>query len=595
MLPRLWHRIVFGDWTPNMFQRTVNAVLVLVCLSVCSRIATAAGDRPNVVLVMTDDQGYGDLGIHGNDQIVTPNLDRFAREGVQFSRFYVSPVCAPTRASLMTGRNYYRTGVIHTSRGGAKMHSDEITIAEVLSKAGYTTGIFGKWHLGDAFPLRPQDQGFAESLVHRSGGISQTPDQPNSYFNPLLWKNGEPVRSRGYCTDVFFDAALSFIEQHRDKPFFAYIPTNAPHTPLEVADKYTQPYLDKGLNETTARVYGMVQNIDENFARLLQRLEELGLRENTLVIFLTDNGPQQKRFTGGLRGRKSQTYEGGIRVPCFVQWPQRLKGGRTVDRIAAHIDLLPTIAAACDAGRNATQRPLDGVSLLPLLDDVNGDAASNWPERVLFFQCHRSLTPKPFQNCAVVTQQFKLVGSPGTFSREDFDSPTEAKFELYDLLADRGEQNDLASQQPEALKRLKAQYEDWFADVRSSRNFTPGIIEVGHPQTTSTHLCRYQDGSWVDGRSTGWLVRVVRAGGYRAVVRRGETAGELRLRARWQGNEQIVPLDRRDATTELSLAAGTGLLELVLVDKAGNEVELQGNATVGDVTLAGPIEILDND
>jgi arylsulfatase A-like enzyme len=572
-----------------MFQRTVTAAAILACLQAFCGVAMAAIERPNVVLVLTDDQGYGDLGVHGNEQIVTPHLDRFAREGVRFSRFYVSPVCAPTRASLMTGRNYYRTGVIHTSRGGAKMHGDEVTIAEVLRKAGYSTGIFGKWHLGDTFPLRPQDQGFAESLVHRSGGISQTPDQPDSYFNPLLWRNGEPVRPRGYCTDVFFDSALRFIEQHRDEPFFAYIPTNAPHTPLEIADKYTQPYLDKGLDETTARVYGMVQNLDENFGRLLQRLDELGLRENTLVIFLTDNGPQQLRFNGGLRGRKSQTYEGGIRVPFFAQWPLRLQGGRTIDRIAAHIDLLPTVAAACDAKPDTSDHPLDGVSLLPLLDDSTGDATANWPDRTLFFQCHRGLTPQPFQNCAVVTQRFKLVGSPGTFSREDFDSTAEAKFELYDLLTDRREKNDLATGQPAILDQLKARYEDWFKDVRSSRNFAPGIIEVGHPQAASTHLCRYQDGSWVDGHSTGWLVRVVRAGRYRAIIRRGETPGDLRLRVRWRGEERTVQLDQRDATGELSLATGTGQLELVLVDATGSEAELQGNATVGDVTLSGPI------
>lgn len=572
-----------------MFRRTVIVVAVLGCLPVCGQTATAVGDRPNVVLVMTDDQGYGDLGIHGNGQIVTPYIDQFAREGVQLSRFYVSPVCAPTRASLMTGRNYYRTGVIHTSRGGAKMHGDEVTIAEVLAEAGYATGIFGKWHLGDAFPLRPQDQGFGESLVHRSGGISQTPDHPNSYFNSLLWKNGEPVRSRGYCTDVFFDAALDFIEQHRDDPFFAYIPTNAPHTPLEVADRYTQPYLDKGLNETTARVYGMVQNIDENFRRLLDRLQELGLRENTLVIFMTDNGPQQPRFNGGLRGRKSHTYEGGIRVPFFAQWPQRFKGGRTVSRIAAHIDLLPTIAAACAAGRDTIHRPLDGINLLPLLDDAEGHAIADWPDRTLFFQCHRSLIPKPFQNCAVVTQQFKLVGSPGTFSREDFDSAAEAKLELYDLLADHGETNDLAATKPAVLRQLKTRYEEWFADVRASRDFAPGVVEIGHSQAESTHLCRYQDGSWVDGRSTGWPVRVVTEGRYRAIVRRGETPGSLRLRVRWQGDEQLLALDSRDAT-ELSLTAGTGLLEIFLVDEAGSEVEIRGNGTAGDVTLAGPVQ-----
>ncbi len=571
-----------------MVQRVVIVAAVFVGLLACGRIAWPAGERPNVVLVMTDDQGYGDLGIHGNDQIVTPNIDRFAREGVQFSRFYVSPVCAPTRASLMTGRNYYRTGVVHTSRGGAKMHGDEVTIAEVLGESGYATGIFGKWHLGDSFPMRPQDQGFSESLVHRSGGISQTPDQPNSYFNSLLWKNGEPVRSKGYCTDVFFDAAISFIEKNRGEPFFAYIPTNAPHTPLEVADEYTQPYLDNGLNETTARVYGMVQNIDENFARLLRRLEELGLRENTLVVFMTDNGPQQPRFNGGLRGRKSHTYEGGIRVPFFTQWPQRIKGGVTVDRIAAHVDLLPTIAAVCEATPDTRQRPLDGVNLLPLLEDSADEAVADWPDRTLFFQCHRSLTPKPFQNCAVVTQRFKLVGSPGTFSREDFDSATEAKLELYDLLVDREETNDLSATKPAVLQGLKAQYETWFADVRASRGFAPGIIQIGHPRAEATHLCRYQDGAWIDGRSTGWPVHVVTAGRYRAVVRRGEESESSRLRIRWQGAERTLSLDQRDSA-ELSLVAGTGLLEMFLVDEAGAEIEIHGNGTAGDVTLVGPL------
>lgn len=187
--------------------------------------AVAEKARPNVVLVMTDDQGYGDLGLHDNPHIRTPNLDRFAREGVQFSRFYVSAVCAPTRAALLTGRYPYRTGVIHTSRGGAKMFGDELTIAELLRDAGYRTGIFGRWHLGDNYPMRPTDQGFQESLIHKSGGIGQGPDAPNSYFDPRLWHN-EPLQTKGYCTDVFFDAAVAFIEQNREKPFFVYLPTS---------------------------------------------------------------------------------------------------------------------------------------------------------------------------------------------------------------------------------------------------------------------------------------------------------------------------------------------------------------------------------
>ena len=299
-------------WIPVRF------VLALSAIVSCSlRIAFAAEPRPNVVLVMTDDQGYGDIGLHKNPHLRTPNLDRFAQEGVQFSRFYVSPVCAPTRASLMTGRYHYRTGVIHTSRGGAKMHGEEVTIAERLQAAGYRTGIFGKWHLGDNFPMRPSEQGFSEALVHKSGAIGQQSDAPSSYFNPRLWHNNEPKETKGYCTDVFFDAALQFIEQNRGQPFFVYLPTNAPHAPLDVELRYIERYKALGLNDTTARIYGMVENIDENFARLLTTLDRLGLRQNTLVIFITDNGAQQARYNAGLRGLKGTTYEGGIACRRF--------------------------------------------------------------------------------------------------------------------------------------------------------------------------------------------------------------------------------------------------------------------------------------
>ena len=390
--------------------------------------------RPNIILVMTDDQGYGDLGIRDNPHLKTPNLDRFAREAVQLERFYCSPVCAPTRASLMTGRYYYRSGVIHTSRGGAKMHGDEVTIAERLKQAGYATGIFGKWHLGDTYPMRPVDQGFDEALWHKSGGIGQAPDVPNSYFNPQLWRRDRKVESAGYCTDVFFDAALEFIRKHRERPFFVYLPTNAPHTPLEVADEYAEPYRKLGLDDTTARVYGMIANIDENFGRLLSELERRGLRENTLLLFFGDNGPQQERFNAGLRGRKSSTYEGGIRVGASLQWPARWSKAKQIETIAAHIDIAPTLLAA--AGVTSPEGPaFDGVNLLPLLDGQ----ASQWPQRPLFFQCHRGLAPKPFPNCAIVTDRYKLVGFPGTFNREDLDTSGEPILELYDVQADWAE------------------------------------------------------------------------------------------------------------------------------------------------------------
>ena len=285
----------------NYYRRNLHGKLSL-CLG-CAVLMPGLSlnaipdDKPNIILVMGDNLGFGDFGLSGNEKVRTPNIDRFASEGIQFSRFYANPMSAPTRASLMTGRYYYRTGVIHTSRGGAKMHGDENTIAEYLKKAGYVTGMFGKWHLGDNYPMRPQDQGFSQTLWHKSGRIGQVPDFPNTYYSPMLWKNGEMIRTEGYCTDVFTDAAIEFIEENHDKPFFVYLPTNAGHTANEkvvgplVPAKYSDPYREMGLRDVVAKVYGMVTNIDENFGRLLEKLDELNIRENTIVIFTTDDGP----------------------------------------------------------------------------------------------------------------------------------------------------------------------------------------------------------------------------------------------------------------------------------------------------------------
>ena len=473
----------------------------------CAAGLIAADSRPNVILVMTDDHGYGDLGIHGNPHVRSPNVDRFGREGVQFSRFYVSPLCSPTRASLLTGRYHYRTGVLHTSRGAAKMHGDEVTVAEQLRAAGYRTGIFGKWHLGDNFPMRPSDQGFAESLIHKSGGINTGPDQPSSYFDPRLWHNNEALQTKGYCTDVFFAAALRFIEQNREQPFFVYLPTNVPHSPLEITDPYIAPYKAMGLSDRTARFYGMVENMDENFGRLLSTLERLGLRKNTLVIFLTDNGPSgEKRFDAGLRGSKGQVYEGGIHVPCFIQWPARFSGGRTSDRIAAHIDIMPTILEAARAPTRSAHA-LDGKSLLPLL--TGATAARDWPDRTLFIQFHRGLEVKRYQHFAAITQRFKLVGYPGTGAREDFDTSKQPPMlELYDIAADPSEKRELSASHPDVRARLQRDYEAWFDDVRRSRSFQPGVIHIGSPAEPATHLSRYQDGGYPGGVATGWKVRI---------------------------------------------------------------------------------------
>ncbi|MFP6762748.1 MAG: arylsulfatase, partial [Planctomycetaceae bacterium] len=492
-----------------------------------------------------------------------------------------------TRASLMTGRYHYRTGVIHTSRGGAKMFGDEITLAEILSGIGYRTGIFGKWHLGDNYPMRPQDQGFAESLVHRSGGIGQTPDRPNSYFHPKLLKNGHMMEAAGYCTDVFFNAALEFIEENKDEPFFAFVPLNAPHTPLEVSAEAMKPYLEKGLDETTARVYGMVQNIDENFGRLLSKLENLNLRDNTLVIFLSDNGAQQKRFNAGLRGRKASVYEGGIRVPCFIQWPARLAGNRQLDSIAAHIDLLPTLVEACTSttqragGNRDLFHEIDGVSLLPLLMNP----AAVWPNRTLFFQCHRGLSPQPLQNAAVVTQQYKLILSPDTFSRENFSSPDEAVFELFDLVKDRSESNDLGTEKPDIVQQLTAAYSDWFRIVRGTRNFSPGIIQIGAAAQERIHLCRYQDATFQNGRPMGWDVRVLEKQTFEMKITRGSIHGPLDVEVFWQKQRVRQKLNGKQNQFRILLRPGQGLLSVTLHDRNGKEIVLSDNGVSGDITL----------
>ena len=378
--------------------------------------------KPNVLLILTDDQGYGDLGSTGNPAVKTPRLDALASESARFRSFYVSPVCSPTRASLMTGRYNYRTGVVDTFRGRSRMNPAEVTLAESLGSAGYRTGIFGKWHLGDNAPCRAMDQGFAESLVHRGGGLGQgfAPPGGDRYTDPILVHNGSEERSRGYCTDLFADAAIRFIEAERDRPFFAYLAFNAPHDPLEVPDRYLQgvsgfhstrgapgggrPSGGEEDAEAAARVYAMLASVDENVGRVLDRLDRLGLVRDTIVVFFSDNGPAQARFNAGMRDRKGSVHEGGIRVPCFVRWPGRVEPGRVIEPIAAHIDLAPTLLSACGVAPPAGVK-LDGRDLMPLLRGEAGD----WPERTLYFQWHRGDAPQAGRAFAARGSRFKLA------------------------------------------------------------------------------------------------------------------------------------------------------------------------------------------
>jgi arylsulfatase len=437
--------------------------------------------RPNVILIITDDQGYGDLGFTGNPHVKTPVIDKFAEESIRFNDFYVSPVCAPTRSSLMTGRYSLRTGVRDTYNGGAIMASGEITIAEILKDAGYTTGNFGKWHLGDNYPSRPNDQGFDESLIHLSGGIGQVGDfttwfqGDSSYFNPVLWHNGKMEKYNGYCTDIFTEQAIHFIEKNRQKPFFCYLAFNAPHTPLQVPDKYYQKYKNidpaKGFEnddrpfpqmtekdkEDARKVYAMVSCIDENIGKLFKKLDELKIADNTLVIFMTDNGPQQFRYVAGMRGLKGSVFRGGVRVPFYLRFPQKYEGNKDIETTTAHIDILPTLAEICNAKLPA-DRIIDGKSLVPLLNGKSVD----WADRSLFFYWTRRF-PELYNNIALQKDNYKLVG------QTDYNSAIE-DFELFDIKQDPYEQKNIVSDNKDMAKSLKTELDKIYNELIFSEN-----------------------------------------------------------------------------------------------------------------------------
>ncbi len=470
-------------------------------LSGCDSNATpdSVSERPNVVLIITDDQGHGDLGYHGNHHIITPVLDSLAARSIRFTNFYVSPVCAPTRASLMTGRFSLRTGVRDTYNGGAIMSTEEITIAEMLKDAGYKTGIFGKWHLGDSYPSRSMDQGFDESVVHLSGGMGQVGDfttwfqKDSSYFDPVLWHNGEMESYQGYCSDIFTSEAIRFIEQHQEEPFFCYLSFNAPHTPLQVPQEYYELYKDidpsEGFGdipmpdmsekdkEDARKVYAMVTNIDDNIGRLRSTLEALELMENTIFIFMTDNGPQQRRYISGMRGRKGDVYRGGVRVPFFFSYPSKYDGNRDVLNNAAHIDILPTLAELC-AAEVPGDRIIDGRSLEPALG-----GASWTDERSLFFYWTRKF-PELYQNIGLQKGMMKVVG------HTDYDADTTG-FELFNLETDPYEQTNLIAEQTAVFRELRADLDAMINELSSEEHLVnqPPII-VGSPHENPVYLNR---------------------------------------------------------------------------------------------------------
>lgn len=496
-------------------MRIATMLLVLTSLAL-------GQERMNVLLIVTDDQGGGDYGFMGNELVDTPHLDALAASGTVLSDFYVNPVCAPTRASIMTGRYAYRTRVVDTWLGRAMMEPEEWTVAEALEKEGYATGIFGKWHLGDCFPMRPEDQGFQEVLVHRGGGIGQPSDPPGHearYTNPALRHNGEWKTFAGYCTDVYFDEAMRWIGKQADekRPFFAYVATNAPHGPFgDVPQKLYEKYRKRDLSEKShplakqagigqrehldrrARIFAMIENVDQGVGRLLAMLERRSLSAKTLVLFMTDNGPNGRRFVGRSRGMKSEVFEGGIRTPLLTRLPGQIPPGRTLGAPTAHIDLMPTILAACRVDQKLPHA-IDGKDLWPQLTGADEEPLE---ERTIVIQSHRGDVPVRDHHFALRRGRWKLC-HPSGFGRSSPQGPM--KLELYDLEADPFERANLAAANPERTAELLAVYRSWFGDVSTTRkdNDAPPRIVVGSTQAPTVTLTRQDWRTYRTGRG-GW-------------------------------------------------------------------------------------------
>ncbi len=462
-------------------------VAVLLCV-----VTAGAAQRPNVVLVITDDQGYGDLSCHGNPVLKTPHLDKLHADSVRLTDYHVAPTCSPTRAALITGHWTNRTGVWHTIMGRSMLRHNEVTIGQILADGGYHTAMFGKWHLGDNYPYRPEDRGFQEVLRHGGGGVGQTPDYwDNAYFDGSYFHNGKAVPARGFCTDVFFDYAKRFIRKVKDddKPFFVYLCTNAPHGPMHAPVKSSAPYVKQGVN--VANFFGMISNIDDNVGAMRAFLKEEGLTDNTIFIFTTDNGTSSGAHihNNGMRGKKGSEYDGGHRVPFFIHWPKGgLTKGRDVDMITSYVDIVPTLIDYCNVPTPKGVK-FDGVNIRPLIE---GRQEETWPDRILVTDSQRVRDPIKWRKSAVMTDQWRLVNGK----------------ELFDINADPGQKTNLAKQHPAVVSRLAKFYEAWWEELVPTFG-QPTAIYLGHPAPSAnpvTLTCH----DWIADGSTPWNQRHIR-------------------------------------------------------------------------------------
>jgi len=574
--------------TRRSFLKTLSVGAAAAVAAPRVLLAQAPRKKPNVIIIITDDQGYGDLACHGNPYIKTPNLDRLHAQSTRLTNYHVGPTCAPTRAALVTGRYCNRTGVWHTIMGRSILRKDEKTLAHMFAAGGYRTGHFGKWHLGDNYPSSPQYMGFEVVRRHGGGGVGQTPDYwGNDYFDDTYEHDGTFVKHTGYCTDVWFDETMKFIKAsaRAKKPFFAYLTTNAPHGPFNVPKKYADMYTGKK-GVPNANFYGMITNIDENMGRLIKQLDDLGIADDTILIFTTDNGTaagvgRRSRkggggvtgFNAGMRGTKGSEYDGGHRVPLFIRWPGgKITPGLDIARITAHVDIMPTLAELC--GIATPKAKLDGTSLVPLLRGKD----AGWPDRVLVTDSQRVEHPVKWRKSAVMTDRWRLVNGK----------------ELYDMPADTGQKSNVADKYPKVVSRLRKAYDAWWADV--SKRFGEYVpIIIGSPKENPTKLTAHDwhgpgaNRTWNHrqitaggGLSNGfWAVDVARAGTYEITLARWPVEAKRKLRERFidvakarltaaNVDETIsIGPEANAATFKVVLPAGETRLQASFIDAQG--------------------------
>lgn len=488
--------------------------------------------KPNVIIVITDDQGYGDLGHTGNEIIKTPTIDQFASQAISFTNYHVGTTCAPTRAGLLTGRNCNRNGVWHTIMGASLLNREEVTLADVFKENGYKTAMFGKWHLGDNHPFAPEDRGFEETFYHGGGGVGQTPDYwNNDYFDDTYFRNGIPEKVEGYCTDVWFDEAIKFIENKKDDPFLCYLSLNAPHSPFNVPQEYYDLYKDEeSLLETQKRFYGMITNIDDNFSTLLKKLDELKIADNTIVIFTTDNGTSNgykisetgevHGYNAKMRGTKASEYDGGHRVPFIVRWPNgKLEAGKSLTDLVAHVDVLPTLTSLAGIDFKS-DKVMDGTDISSYLL-----GESKLQDRYLVTDTQRISWPKKGKNSSVMNGDWRLVNGN----------------ELYNLSEDPGQTNNLAAQYPDKVTAMNDFYNSWWESVIKETKYSTIDLGVDEVDVITCHDARTVDyfPPWNQQmirkgepmKPAPFFVNFVKPGTYRFYLRRYPVESDLALGA----------------------------------------------------------------